>query len=117
MSDNEAVDAFWVHLANQPRKARIHLRDCHYCNAGTGFSRRPAVPGGDIVWSSYKTLSDARAYLNSLPYEDKAGCKTCLPGADARSGEDAAGDYRSGNKRAGQLTELKGARGGDDSLA
>ena len=79
MSDTAAIDAFWVHLANHPKRARVHLRDCTYCNAGTGLSRRPAVPGGAVVWSSYQTLSDARAYLNTLPYQDKADCKKCLP--------------------------------------
>ena len=78
MPDIDAAPPFWVHAAAAPRRARLHRNDCLYCNSGTGFARRPAVPGGQVVWSSHRTLSEARAYLNALPYEDKADCKTCM---------------------------------------
>lgn len=79
MSNIKAAAMFWVHSAAAPQSARLHRRDCLYCNAGTGFARRPASPGGAVVWTSHQTLDEARAYLNALPYADKADCKTCMP--------------------------------------
>jgi hypothetical protein len=69
---------FWVHSSRYTRRARLHTSDCIFCNGGTGMVRRPAVPGGEVFWSSYATLSSARTFMASLPYSDKADCMKCM---------------------------------------
>ena len=72
--------AYWVHASLPTRRARLHRHDCVFCNSGIGMARRPASPGGPVVWSQYASLSDARRYMSLLPYLNKADCKACMPG-------------------------------------
>jgi hypothetical protein len=81
MSEVNLLDTYWVHLSGQTKRARIHHWDCRYCNSGTGMAKRPAYPGGATVWTSYKSLDDARAFVNLLPFTDKSVCKACFPPA------------------------------------
>jgi hypothetical protein len=71
--------AYWVHASLETKRARLHRYDCVFCNSGTGMARRPASPGGPVVWSQHATLSDARKFMSLLPYLDKADCKACMP--------------------------------------
>ncbi|WP_160194777.1 hypothetical protein [Devosia riboflavina] len=43
------------------------------------MKRKPAVAGGEAVWSSFGTIIEAQAFLLRLPQLDKASCKVCLP--------------------------------------
>lgn len=69
---------YWVHASRYAKRARLHERDCIFCNSGTGMVRRPAVPGGQVFWSGHATLSEVRSFIASLPYLDKADCSTCM---------------------------------------
>lgn len=71
--------AYWVHSSSQTKQAKIHLGSCQYCTDGTGMRRRPAVPGGPAVWTSYGTMEEALVFLARLPWLDKAACFRCLP--------------------------------------
>jgi len=79
MLTSTADDAFWVHSSSQTKRAKIHLASCQYCSGGTGMRRRPAVPGGPAVWTSYNTMEEALAFVATLPWLDKSACAHCLP--------------------------------------
>lgn len=86
MTESPLANAFWVHSSRAGKRATLHHRDCIYCNGGTGMKRRPAFAGGEIVWSSFRTMVEARAFLAELRQDDKGNCKVCLPAAHAAPG-------------------------------
>lgn len=79
MNRNDPAAPYWVHQSFSPHRAKLHLRDCVFCNGGTGMLRRPTVPGGRLLWSSYSTLEAATAFIALLGLDNFSMCKACLP--------------------------------------